>query len=203
VVPVSHGAMGVTRMMYLMYRVLRWLTGLEVRLNNFPRGLVGTTPQVDTDSSQTRGSVPITARQSVHCVPVMDVALELNELEGYVKERFETRIALALKVYHSAAHGDVERAPQDEWSDRGLQVLDLKAAGALSCSCVVEAIRAGSHSIKLASPIMHHAPSCGRCRASVGRRQTDMNPSFPRVATLSDRCLTLLDNVLDHVSRAA
>ena len=50
----------------------------------------------------------------------MDVALGRIKRQGYVKERFETRIALALKVYHSAAHGDVERAPQDEWSDRGL-----------------------------------------------------------------------------------
>ena len=95
---------------------------------------------IDTDSSETRGSVPIAARQSVRCVPVMVRALGRIKPQGYVKERFETRIALALKVYHSAAHGDVERAPQDEWSDRGLQVLDLKAAGALSCSCVVEAI---------------------------------------------------------------
>ena len=98
----------------------------------------------------------------------MDVALGRIKRQGYVKERFETRIALGLKVYHSAAHGDVERAPQDEWSDRGLQVLDLKAAGSLSCSCVVEAIRAGSYIIILASPCMHHAPSRGRCRASVG-----------------------------------
>ena len=95
---------------------------------------------IDTDSSETRGSVPIAARQSVRCVPVIARSLELNELEGSVKERFETRIALALRMFRSAAHGDVERAPQDEWSDRGLQVLDLKAAGALSCSCVVEAI---------------------------------------------------------------
>ena len=89
---------------------------------------------------KTRGSVPITARPSVRCVPVIARSLELNELEGSVKERFETRIALTLRMFRSAAHGDVERAPQDEWSDRGLQVLDLKAAGALSCSCVVEAI---------------------------------------------------------------
>ena len=67
-------------------------------------------------------------------------SLELNELEGSVKERFETRIALALRMFRSAAHGDVERAPQDEWSDRDLQVIDPKAAGALSCPCVVEAI---------------------------------------------------------------
>ena len=153
-----------------------------------------------TDLCQTRGSVPSTARQSVRCVPVMVRALGRIKPEGTHKERFETRNALALRMFRSAAHGDVERAPQDEWSDRGLQVLDLKAAGALSCSCVVEDIQAGSHSIKLASPSMHHAPSRGRCRASVGRRQIDMNPSIPRVATLSDRCLTLLDSVLDHDS---
>ena len=162
--------------------------------------LGGACLRIDTDSSQTRGSVPITARQSVRCVPVIAGSTELGRRYRTIYQRSETRIALALKVYHSAAHGDVKRAPQDEWSDRGLQVLDLKAAGALSCSCVVEDIRAGSHGIKLASPSMHHAPSRGRCRASVGRRQTDMNPSIPRVDTLSDRCLTLLDSVLDHGS---
>ena len=47
--------------------------------------------------------VPIAARQSVHCVPVMDVALGRIKRQGYVKERSETRIALALEVYHSAA----------------------------------------------------------------------------------------------------
>ena len=132
--------------------------------------------------------------------------------EGTHKERCETGIALALRMFRSAAHGDVERAPQDEWSDRGLQVLDLKAAGALSCSCVVEAIRAGSHSINLASPSMHHAPSRGRCRASVGRRRTDMNPSIPRVATLSDvarhrtRCVASArrsDNNAEAMEKAA
>ena len=70
----------------------------------------------------------------------MDVALGRIKRQGYVKERSETRIALALEVYHSAANGDVDDSPNNEWSDRGLQVLDLKAAGALSCSCVAEAI---------------------------------------------------------------
>ena len=161
---------------------------------------------------QTRGSVPSTARQSVRCVPVIAGSTELVRRYRTIYQRSETRIALALKVYHSAAHGDVERAPQDEWSDRGLQVLDLKAAGALSCSCVVEAIRAGSHGIKLASPSMHHAPSRGRCRASVGRRRTDMNPSIPRVATLSDvarhrtRCVASArrsDNNAEAMEKAA
>ena len=33
----------------------------------------------------------------------MDVALGRIKRQGYVKERSETRIALALEVYHSAA----------------------------------------------------------------------------------------------------
>ena len=51
-------------------------------------------------------------RFGVRCVPVIARSLELNELEGSVKERFETRIALNLRMFRSAAHGDVERAPQ-------------------------------------------------------------------------------------------
>ena len=35
-------------------------------------------------------------RPSVHCVPVMDVALGRTEAEGYVKERSEKRNALSL-----------------------------------------------------------------------------------------------------------
>ena len=49
--------------------------------------------------------------------------------------------------------------------DRGLQVDDLKAAGALSCSYVIGAHRTGSQRIILAQPCMHHAPSRGCCRA--------------------------------------
>ena len=91
---------------------------------------------------------------------------------------------------HNHQHFGIRRASarrwKKRWSDRGLQVLDLKAAGALSCSSIIEAMQTGSHSIILASPCMHHAPSRGRRQASVGRRQTDMNPSNPTVATLAD-----------------
>ena len=61
-------------------------------------------------------------------------------------------------------------------------------------------IRGRGHLNGVAQPCMHHAPSRGRCRASVGRRRTDMNPSISRAATLSDRCLTSLDSVRDHSS---
>jgi len=59
--------------------------------------------RIRIDFSQTRARVPIADRPSVHCVPVMDVALGRIKRQGYVKERSETRIALALEVYHSAA----------------------------------------------------------------------------------------------------
>ena len=144
---------------------------------------------IDTDSSQTRTRVPIAARQSVHCVPVMDVALGRIKRQGYVKERSETRIALALEVYHSAANGDVDDSPNNEWSDRGLQVFDLKGAAALSCSYTIGTDHAESHTITVARTCMHHAPSRGCCQASVlvgGRRQTDMNPATAGEHTLPD-----------------
>ena len=67
-----------------------------------------------------------------------------------------------------------------------LQVLDLKAAGALSCSYVVCVSHTVSCDIKLAQPFMHHAPYRGRCQASHGRHQRVRNPSHSRTATLSD-----------------
>ena len=96
------------------------------------------------------------------------------------------RIAQTLEWYTTAAHGDVLRWPNNEWSDRDLQVFDLKGAVALSSICVIEAGCTGSRRIMLAVACMHHAPSRGHRRRLCGRRQTDMNPSNPRVATLSD-----------------
>ena len=106
--------------------------------------------------------------------------------EGTHKERSQMRIAQTLEWYISAAHGDVGRAPNNEWSDRDLQVFDLKAAVTLSSTCVIEADRTGSRRIMLAVACMHHAPSRGHRRRLRGRQRTDMNPSIPRVATLSD-----------------
>ena len=50
----------------------------------------------------------------------------------------------------------VDRTPNNDWSDRDLQVFDLKAAVALSSTCVIEAGRTGSRRIMLAVPCMHH-----------------------------------------------
>ena len=113
-------------------------------------------------------------------------ALRRIKPEGTHKKRSQTRIALAMGMFPSAAHGDVDGTTNNEWSDRDLQVFDLKAAVTLSSTCVIEAGQTGSQSNMLAVPFMHHAPSRGHRRRLRGGRQTDMNPSIPRVATLSD-----------------
>ena len=97
-----------------------------------------------TDSSQTRSRVPIAARQSVHCVLVIARALRRIKAEGTHKERSQTRVALAQDWYTSAAPGDVEHERRLRLSDRDLQVLDLKAAGALSCLANICATFPGS-----------------------------------------------------------
>ena len=141
-----------------------------------------------TDLCQTRGRVPIAARQSVQCVPVMARSLRRIKPEGTHKERSQMRIAQTLEWYTTAAHGDVDGMTNNEWSDRerDLQVFDLKAAVTLSSVCVIEAGRTGSRRIMLAVACMHHTPSRGHRRRLLGGRQTDINPSNPRVATLSD-----------------
>lgn len=74
-------------------------------------------------------SVPITARQSVRCVPVIAGSTELVRRYRTIYQRSETRIALALKVYHSAAHGDVERAPHAVQRDLVYRQSTSSAAG--------------------------------------------------------------------------
>ena len=93
-------------------------------------GLGGSCLGISTDSSQTRGSVPIADRQSVHCVPVIAGSMVLVRHYRTIYQRSETRIALALEVYHSAANGDVDDSPKNKWSSRDLQVNDLKVAAA-------------------------------------------------------------------------
>ena len=147
--------------------------------------LGGACLRICTDLSQTRACVTITARQSVQCVPVMARSLRRIKPEGTHKERSQMRIAQTLEWYTTAAHGDVDGMTNNEWSDRDLQVFDLKAAVTLSSACVIEAGRTGSRRIMLAVACMHHAPSRGHRRRLRSRRQTDMNPSNPRGATLS------------------
>ena len=76
-------------------------------------------------------------------------------------------IVVTVELSNSAAHGEVGRTLNNEWSDRDLQVFDLKAAVTLSSTCVIEADRTGSRRIMLAVACMHHAPSRGCCRASL------------------------------------
>ena len=103
--------------------------GLELLCGGVP-GLGGSCLGISTDSSQTRGSVPIADRQSVHCVPVIAGSMVLVRHYQTIYQRSETRIALALEVYHSAANGDVDDSPKNKWSSRDLQVNDLKVAAA-------------------------------------------------------------------------
>ena len=91
-------------------------------------------------SDATRVVPRLPTTQSVHAVKTLRSSMELAIAHRTTKPDLQKRDVVHLETKNSAAHGDVERAPQDEWSDRGLQVLDLKAAGALSCSYVVEAI---------------------------------------------------------------
>ena len=94
-----------------------------------------------------------------------------------------------------AAQEDVDHTPMKSWSDRGLQVLDLKAAGTLSSSAVTGATYTWSHTNMLALPCMHHAPSDWRSASTRRDSLTDMNPSTTRAGSLS--------NVARHRSRCA
>ena len=73
-----------------------------------------------------------------------------------------------------------------------LQVLDLKAAGALSCLCMLGVSHTVSRGIKLAQPCMHHAPYRGCCQASVA----DTKKSGILQTHAPQRCQTLLDITL-------
>ena len=108
--------------------------------------------------------------------------LQRASLQQSANIRFSAFFSSSIPV---RANPNARRAKK-RWSDRDLQVFDLKAAVSLSSAWVIEAGRTGSRRIMLAVPCMHHAPSRGHRRRLRGGRQTDMNPSNPRVATLSD-----------------
>ena len=82
-----------------------------------------------------------------------------------------------------------------EMRARGLQVLDLKAAGTLSSSGMTGATCTRSHTNMLALPCMHHAPSDWRSASTRQDSLTDMNPLTTRAGSLS--------NVARHRPRCA
>ena len=84
---------------------------------------------------------------------------QLATARGTTKPDSERHVVVSVEAANSAAHGDVDHTPMKSWSDRGLQVLDLKAAGTLSSSAVTGATYTWSHTNMLALPCMHHAPS--------------------------------------------
>ena len=93
-------------------------------------------------------------------------ALGRIKAEGTHKKRFQTRIALTQDVFRRKCSSWGRRAHTEErWSTRDLQVIDLKAAAALSSSYMIGTDHAGSHTTTVARTCMHHAPSRGCCRA--------------------------------------
>ena len=76
-----------------------------------------------------------------------------------------------------------------------LQVLDLKAAGTLSSSAMTGATCTRSHTIMVALPCMHHAPSDWRSASTRQDSLRDMNPLTIRAESLS--------NVARHRPRCA
>ena len=106
-------------------------------------------------SVRDRSRARLSARQSVQCVPVMARSLGHLRAEGTQQERSRTRIVLALQVCTTAAHRDVDAAPMERWSDRGLQVTNLKATGAQLSSAQTNTGHDKPHTIILAPPCMH------------------------------------------------
>ena len=98
--------------------------------------------------------------------------------EGTHKERSQTRIALALERYISAAHGDIVRWPNNERSDRSLQVFDLKAAAAPFNSSVIEAIRTGSRAASFTRCNMHASCTLSRARSTPPWQTANRHESF-------------------------
>ena len=167
---------------------------------------------ISIDSSETRAVARLPTQQSVHAVKALRSPTELAIARGTTKPDSKKVIVVTVDLSNSAAHGDVDGTTNNEWSDRDLQVFDLKAAVTLSSTCVIEADRTGSRRIMLAVACMHHAPSRRHRRRLRGGWQTDMNPSIPRVATLSDvarhrtRCVASArrsDNNAEAMEKAA
>ena len=62
---------------------------------------------------------------------------QLATARGTTKPDSERHVVVSVEAANSAAHGDVDHTPMKSWSDRGLQVLDLKAAVAPLCSGMI------------------------------------------------------------------
>ena len=80
--------------------------------------------------------------------------MELATAHPTTKADSEKHDVVHFEVKKSAAPGDVEHERRMRLSDRDLQVLDLKAAGALSCSANICATFPGSATTMTAHSIM-------------------------------------------------
>ena len=113
---------------------------------------------IRTDFSQTRGRARLPTRRPSNADKTLRSPTQLATARGTTKPDSERHVVVSVEAANSAAHGDVDHTPMKSWSDRGLQVLDLKAAGTLSSSAVTGATYTWSHTNMLALPCMHHAP---------------------------------------------
>ena len=87
-----------------------------------------------------RHTVAHGSRRGVRPMPTkLSVVPQLATARGTTKPDSEKHVVVSVEAEKSAAHRDADDTPKLRWSDRGLQVLDLKAAGALSSSAVTEA----------------------------------------------------------------
>ena len=94
---------------------------------------------IRTDFSQTRGRARLPTRRPSNADKTLRSPTQLATARGTTKPDSEKHVVVSVEAEKSAAHRDADDTPKLRWSDRGLQVLDLKAAGALSSSAVTEA----------------------------------------------------------------
>ena len=85
------------------------------------------------DLSETRGFARLPTRRSVHVVKALRSWIELAMAHPTTSADSEKHVMVSLEAEKSAADGEVVRKSMIEVRARGLQVLDPKAAGALSC----------------------------------------------------------------------
>ena len=91
---------------------------------------------IGTDSSQTCVVARLPTAQSVHAVKTLRSPMERAVAHRTTKPDSKKHDVVHFEFKKSAAPGDVEHKRRLRLSDRDLQVLDLKAAGALSSFAV-------------------------------------------------------------------
>ena len=140
-------------------------------------GLRGPYLRIRTAFSQIARTRRLPTRQSVHVVKALRSTPQLAIARGTTKPDSKKRDVVHFEVKKSAATGDVEHERRLRLSDRDLQVLDLKAAGALSSFAVTCATFLTSATTMAAHSIMVCALSQRRLLASAQTCSPDLSSS--------------------------